>query len=77
MGVLFFSTVQSFRLDYGLLLELHALTLAARSYMLLMYVSTYTHGGGIAYNHKIAYLPFHERAIAPVHRLGTVAVIKL
>ena len=30
-----FSTVQSFRPDYGLLLELHALTLVAHSYVLL------------------------------------------
>ena len=33
-----FSTVKSFRLDYGLLLELHALTLAARCYVLLFLV---------------------------------------
>ena len=30
-----FSMVQQFRSDYGLLLELHALTLVARSYALL------------------------------------------
>ena len=30
-----FSTVQQFHPDYGLLLELHALTLVARSYALL------------------------------------------
>ena len=33
--VLFFSTGGKFRPDYGLLLELHALTLVARSYALL------------------------------------------
>jgi len=31
-----FSTVQYFRPDYGLLLELHALTLVARSYAFLL-----------------------------------------
>ena len=33
-----FSTGGKFRPDYGLLLELHALTLVARSYALLIYV---------------------------------------
>ena len=32
-----FNTGGKFRPDYGLLLELHALTLVARSYALLMY----------------------------------------
>ena len=35
MGVLFLVTVQNLCPDYGLLLELHTLTLAARSYALL------------------------------------------
>ena len=35
-SVLFLVTVQQFCLDYGLLLELHTLTLAARSYVLLL-----------------------------------------
>jgi len=33
-----FSTGRKFRPDYGLLLELHALTLVARSYVLLMHI---------------------------------------
>ena len=36
--VLFFYTVQYFRPDYGLLLELHTLTLVAHSYALLLTV---------------------------------------
>ena len=37
-----FSTGGKFRPDYGLLLELHALTLVARSYTLLLYTSVVT-----------------------------------
>ena len=36
-----FSTGGKFRPDYGLLLELHALTLVARSYALLMLLYLY------------------------------------
>ena len=41
-GCSIFSTVQWFWPDYGLLLELHTLTLAARSYVLLNWIVTYT-----------------------------------
>ena len=39
-----FSTGGKFRPDYGLLLELHALTLVARSYALLVIGMRYTSG---------------------------------